>query len=216
MDRINGANTIDIGSGRRGFRGRSALAGIAGTELAASWHNQVQEELMAILEAAGLVPSATDWTQVLQALGKLYAPAKARYWFLAGGAGTIPASVDTRIANWSTQAGYMPASAINKTAGTVTIGAADAGVYLLAASAAVVNATVVDNISIRVNGVSWVYQAMQSPSDVSNNDPSCAGIYTLAAGDVVDVSYYQTRSGGGSNTLVSGVQVFSAVRLGVL
>ncbi|HWJ72418.1 MAG TPA: hypothetical protein VNX29_04550 [Kaistia sp.] len=71
MDRINGLNTIDIGSGRRGFRGRNAIAGVAGTEVKAAWLNGVQEELMAVIEAAGLTPSDADLAQLLKAISKL-------------------------------------------------------------------------------------------------------------------------------------------------
>jgi hypothetical protein len=68
MDRITGVNTIDLGGGRRGFRGKDTVAGIPGTELAAGWHNEVQEELMAAIEKAGIVGSSGQTTQLAQAL----------------------------------------------------------------------------------------------------------------------------------------------------
>lgn len=71
MDRINGADTIDIGSGRRGFRGRNAVAGIAGTEVTAAWLNAVQEELMAVVEGSGLAASSADLAQGLRAIRSL-------------------------------------------------------------------------------------------------------------------------------------------------
>jgi len=50
MDRVNGEDWVDIGSGRRGFRGRDALAGLRGTEVTAAWLNEVQEELAFLAE----------------------------------------------------------------------------------------------------------------------------------------------------------------------
>lgn len=190
--------------------------GVLGSIPPAPAFEEAQREILAVITAAGLTPTHADLTQLLQALGVLYAPAKARYWHLWGASGTIPSAVDTRMVNYSTELSNMPGSTINKTAGTVTIGAADAGIYLLAAAGAVVSQTSIDIVSVRINGGSWIYQAMQSPSDVAQQDPSCAGLYRLVAGDVVDATYYQYRSAGGSNTLVSGVPIFAGARLGGL
>ncbi len=83
MDRINGANTIDIGGGKRGWRQQNKAAGIAGTEMTSAWFNAVQEELMKVIEAAGIAGSAGDWTQLYQALGKMR---RGRYAVDTGGA----------------------------------------------------------------------------------------------------------------------------------
>ncbi|MBR0681900.1 hypothetical protein GXW74_15505 [Roseomonas eburnea] len=91
MDRINGANTVDIGSGRRGWRMRNLLAGIAGTEFTAGYQNASQEELIGLIEAAGLTPDENDWGQVLQAIMLLTAPRM--QVFLASGSFTVPAHV---------------------------------------------------------------------------------------------------------------------------
>ncbi len=45
--------------------------GLAATVPGQDWFNAVQEELMAIIEAAGLTPDKTDTTQVLQAITQL-------------------------------------------------------------------------------------------------------------------------------------------------
>ncbi len=177
---------------------------------------QPQREILAVIVAAGLTPDETVLTQLRDALGKLYAPAKARYWMLKSPSGTIPASIDTRMANWASLAAYMPASTINASAGTITIGAADAGVYAVGAGSAVLQATSIDIIGVRINGGSGLYQSMQSPADVTLQDPGCAGILVFAAGDVIDATYFQARSGGGSNTLVSSDGYFAAARIGVL
>lgn len=74
MDRINGQDTVDIGGGRRGFQGQNAAAGIPGTEVTAAYLNSVQEEIMAIIEKAGLTADPNDWSQLWQALNKLTLP----------------------------------------------------------------------------------------------------------------------------------------------
>jgi hypothetical protein len=68
MDRINGADTVDIGGGRRGFRDENLVAGVPGTEVTASFLNGLQEEVLQVVTQAGLVPSNGDWTQLWQAL----------------------------------------------------------------------------------------------------------------------------------------------------
>lgn len=79
MDRINGAGTVDIGSGRRGFRRQNAAAGINGTEFDPAWFNGVQEELLAVIAAGGLAPDAGSWTQVRDAIAGMIAAAFASH-----------------------------------------------------------------------------------------------------------------------------------------
>ncbi|ANM05218.1 hypothetical protein AMC78_CH03149 [Rhizobium phaseoli] len=85
MDRVNGAGTIDIGGGRRGFRDENLGAGVEGTELTALYLNMVQEEIMKVCAMAGLSPSEADWTQLYQAIGimmdALFADVEAAYPF---------------------------------------------------------------------------------------------------------------------------------------
>lgn len=68
MDRIDGANWVDIGGGKRGFRKRNAAAGVAGTELTPEWLTDVQEELLTLLSAASINPVKGNRTQVYQAI----------------------------------------------------------------------------------------------------------------------------------------------------
>jgi len=70
MDRTSGADNVDIGGGKRGFRDENRAAGLIGTEVDALWTNSIQEELMAVIEDAGLVADEGDWTQLLQAINK--------------------------------------------------------------------------------------------------------------------------------------------------
>lgn len=74
MERINGADWVDIGGGRHGFRSQNAGAGIPGTEVTDTWLNAIQEEILKVIEAAGLVPSAADMTQLWQALNLMLLP----------------------------------------------------------------------------------------------------------------------------------------------
>ncbi|MFC3074701.1 hypothetical protein [Shinella pollutisoli] len=68
MDRINAADWIDLGGGRRGFRDENLPNGILGTVADALWLNAIQEELASIIEGAGLPLSNADWTQLGKAL----------------------------------------------------------------------------------------------------------------------------------------------------
>ncbi|MDO9501379.1 hypothetical protein [Falsiroseomonas sp.] len=72
MDRTSAANFIDIGGGRRGFRNRNLGTGVRGTTHDAADRNALQEEIMAVIEAAGLVPNSADWTQLLAALRNMF------------------------------------------------------------------------------------------------------------------------------------------------
>lgn len=81
MDRINGADTIDIGGDRRGFRDENLVAGAAGTEVTALFLNMVQEEILKVITEAGLAPSEGDWTQLWQALQIFgLSPDRSRRW----------------------------------------------------------------------------------------------------------------------------------------
>ena len=71
MDRVNGARTVDIGGGKRGFRSQNRAAGINGTEVTATFLNDVQENLAAVIEGAGLALAAGDWTLLRRAIARL-------------------------------------------------------------------------------------------------------------------------------------------------
>lgn len=72
MDRVNGARWVDIGDDRRGFRSQSLAAGIFGTEVTSDWLNAIQEELLTVIQQAGLEPDPDDWTQLYQALQLIF------------------------------------------------------------------------------------------------------------------------------------------------
>jgi hypothetical protein len=72
MDRVNGANTVDIGGGRRGFRDRNLVAGLPGTQVPAAHMNAVQEELLKIIEDAGLTPNPSNLAQLREGMRLLF------------------------------------------------------------------------------------------------------------------------------------------------
>jgi len=74
MDRVNGANTVDIGGGRRGFKSQNAAAGIPGTEVTDKILNDVQEEICAVIENSGLVLDPQNQQQFWEALQSIAAP----------------------------------------------------------------------------------------------------------------------------------------------
>ena len=76
MQRISTATkAVDLyGAGKHGFKDGDLAQAIPATDLNAAWFNGAQEELLALIEAAGLVPSAATLNQVAMALqtGKLW------------------------------------------------------------------------------------------------------------------------------------------------
>lgn len=68
MDRISGANFVDIGSGRRGFRSENRVAGVIGTEVTDTFMNGVQEEILSVIESEGITPLPDNWAQLLAAI----------------------------------------------------------------------------------------------------------------------------------------------------
>lgn len=70
MQRITTATRVPdlFGPGRAGFRNGDLATGLSPTDLNAEWFNGIQEEVLAVIEEAGLVPNAADRSQLLQAL----------------------------------------------------------------------------------------------------------------------------------------------------
>lgn len=70
MQRILSATrAVDLfGVGKPGFKDGDLSSGILATDLTAAWFNGVQEELLAVIEAAGIAPTSANLTQLLLAL----------------------------------------------------------------------------------------------------------------------------------------------------
>lgn len=75
MDRISTpTKAIDLfGAGKHGFKDGNLGLGISPTDFDAAFFNDLQEELIAIIEAAGLVPTAGTRNQVYQAIQAMIA-----------------------------------------------------------------------------------------------------------------------------------------------
>lgn len=93
MDRINGANTVDLGGGRRGFRNKNRAAGIPGTQIEDSFLNAIQEEVMRVIEGAGLTPKADNLAQLFEALRRLHSSDV--FFFTASRAFVVPPGWDS-------------------------------------------------------------------------------------------------------------------------
>lgn len=117
MDRIIGANTIDLGGGKRGFRGKDTVAGIAGTELTAVWHNAIQEEVVGFIEKTGQAPNGANLTQL--SIGAR--SQRLNYvTVVAGTANALSITLDPQPADWAALDGVplrIKAAAANTVAG---------------------------------------------------------------------------------------------------
>lgn len=70
MDRVSGANYVTVG-GKRFYQDQNLVGGITGTEFVAADFNARQEEILGVIEGAGLTASASSTTQMLAAIKRL-------------------------------------------------------------------------------------------------------------------------------------------------
>ena len=75
MDRINTATkAVDLyGAGKHGWKNSNVTLGTPPTDFNAEWTNGVQEELLNMIEAVGIVPAIATLTQLRQAVKRLAA-----------------------------------------------------------------------------------------------------------------------------------------------
>lgn len=92
MDRINTpTKAVNLfGAGKHGFKDGDLGLGIYPTDFDAAFFNDLQEELLTIIEAAGLVPTAGTRTQVYQAIQLMIAEATQDYKVSVRAATTAP------------------------------------------------------------------------------------------------------------------------------
>ncbi|WP_439596449.1 hypothetical protein [Falsiroseomonas sp.] len=93
MQRITGATAVDIGGGKLGFVDENLGAGIEGTDVSAAFLNGVQEEILHVIEAAGLSPAAGN--QLLSAISAMFG-GRGALLSLAADA-VIPNAVETAV-----------------------------------------------------------------------------------------------------------------------
>ncbi len=129
MDRINGADFVDIGGGRRGFRSEDLPTGVAGTEVTALFLNMVQEEIAAVIEAAGIVLDPADWGQLLKALKRINVKGSligVRVYAVAGVFTYVP-TAGTNYIDVEVQAGSGGAAGISATNASQTASGSGGG-----------------------------------------------------------------------------------------
>lgn len=70
MDRIStSSKAADLfGPGKHGFKDGNLASGTEPTKLNAKWFNSVQEEILAVIEAVGIVPSSSNRAQLLESI----------------------------------------------------------------------------------------------------------------------------------------------------
>lgn len=75
MDRTTGADWVDIGGGKRGFRSQNLAAGVVGSEVTGAHMTALQEEIMAVIEDPTLDPPITpdpdNWGQLREAIRRM-------------------------------------------------------------------------------------------------------------------------------------------------
>lgn len=147
------------------------------------------------------------------------------YWRMDSPIQSIPSGGFVRIQNYTNLYHTMHtgsgASTLNQNNGTVTIGAADAGVYVLVATNAMDIPTTEESIAIFVgNSASPSGAAIAISRGVSGTpadamDRSVSAMIRLAAGDTVWASYLQNNPGNSnSNTLNIPLGHFGGGRFG--
>ena len=110
MDRINSTNVGILPSGKRGWQDKNVAAGIGGTQFAATYENDAQEELVAgFIERAGMAPAAGA-LQVAPAAIAMFTPAPVY----------VTASQNVTIPIWATRCWY----AVTGAGGSAAIAAA--------------------------------------------------------------------------------------------
>lgn len=83
MQRISTATRVlnKFGAGKDGFTNGNVIGGVPATDLEDGWFDHVQEEIANVVEAAGLVLSGADRTQLLQAIRVVSMPAGGVVYF---------------------------------------------------------------------------------------------------------------------------------------
>lgn len=120
MDRIDHPTAVDIGGGRMGFRSKDTVAGVPGTVVTAGHMNAVQEEIMAVIEKAGLAGDGAVLLQLVMAIRSQASNFRAA----AGTANALTAALDPVPASYAAILG-MPfrfvVSATNNAAASLNL-----------------------------------------------------------------------------------------------
>lgn len=98
MDRIVHSTAVDIGGGKRGFRSKDTVAGVPGTVVTATHLNATQEEMVTMIEKAGIAPDPADLAQLVKAIRSQrlnYVPV------VAGTANALSITLDPAPTDWA-------------------------------------------------------------------------------------------------------------------
>jgi hypothetical protein len=145
-------------------------------------------------------------------------PKKAAYFRMDMGSNSlvIPGSTVTTISNYANSESSLHAdSTLNASAGTITIGASDAGVWSLSAAGVIPGSATTEETIILVQNATYVaWDKKAYPSGGSDLlDQSVTTIVRLAAGDVIKAAYIQV-SASGSTSITSSMTYFAGVKIG--
>lgn len=99
MKRISTLNRAQnlFGAGKDGFRNGNLLTAVQATEFDADWCNAVQEELAAIVEAAGLAVNPANNAQILEAVQRLIDAQSGNYALDTGAANAYVVALNPAI-----------------------------------------------------------------------------------------------------------------------
>lgn len=195
MDRTSASNYADIGGGKRGFRDRNLGAGTRGTTHAAADRNAVQEEILAVIEAAGLTPNAADWAQLLDALRELFG---GRGVLVALSSNAVIANAVETMITWPApiydDAGFWGVGAPTRL--TVPVGVSRLRITCQTTWDAQATGDrklrVLKNGSIEGNGLPAMRLSGAGAADVTILNAS-AGIVPVTPGDYIQLAVYQDR-----------------------
>ncbi|KDE20646.1 hypothetical protein AZ09_04150 [Acetobacter aceti 1023] len=99
MDRTTAAGYTTV-NGKRVYQDRDKPNGIAGTSLIALDRTAIQEEIMAVIEGAGLKPDASDLTQLFKAISQIATGSESAFLPLSGGILTGPVT-GVAVTDWT-------------------------------------------------------------------------------------------------------------------
>lgn len=124
MFRIDTPNkAVDLfGAGKHGFRDGDKALGINPTELSAAQQNALQEELAAVVEAAGVVLNKANNAQLLEALKRLIDAQSGNYALDTGAANAYVVALDPAIVAYA-DGMTVRVKAVNANTGASTLNA---------------------------------------------------------------------------------------------
>jgi hypothetical protein len=203
MDRISTATkALDLfGPGKHGFKDGNTGAGILPTDFNAAWCNDFQEEMMSIIEGAGLTPTAGVRTQVFQAIQLLIANATRDFKLSVRFATTA----NIVLAGLATQAGGDWSAALtsgDRILAQFQTAAADRGIYIANAGAWTRAAD--------ADGVGEMTSGMLVAVEEGTNHGDTTWMLTTDGAITPGVTALTFAKQGGGGTLVNVVRYASA------